>query len=210
MAADSMIEKADGDTVLAALRARRSNGRVKPDPVPRALVERVIEAATWAPNHHRTEPWHFVVLTGAARNRLGEVMAASLVARLDDPTDERAVTRLEKERNKPLRAPVLIAVAALPAPAPRAVEVEEVAAVAAAVQNMLLAVEALGLGAIWRSGDAAYDPAVKTFLGLPDDAHLLAIVYLGYPEYRPSDEQERPGDATMHTTWLDAEEPADV
>ncbi len=203
-----MIEKAGGDTVFAALRARRSNGRVKPDPVPRALVERVIEAATWAPNHHRTEPWRFVVLTGAARNRLGEVMAASLVARLDDPTDERAATRLEKERNKPLRAPVLIAVAALPAPAPRAVEVEEVAAVAAAVQNMLLAAEALGLAAIWRTGDAAYDPAVKAFLGLPDDAHLLAIVYLGYPEYRPSDEQERPGDATMCTTWLDAEEPA--
>ncbi len=203
-----MTEQLATQDVLTALRTRRSIGRVKPDAVPRALVERVIEAVTWAPNHHRTEPWRFVTLTGAARNALGEVMAASLAARLDDPTEERAATRLEKERNKPLRAPVLIAVAALPSPEPRVVEVEEVAAVAAAVQNMLLAAEALGLGAIWRTGDAAYDPAVKTFLGLPEDAHLVAIVYLGYPEYRPPEEGDRSGDPTLYTTWLDAEGPA--
>jgi len=198
-------ERTVENTILEALRARRSSGRVKPDPLPRGLVERVVEAATWAPNHHRTEPWRFVVVAGEARHRLAEVMAASLRARLADPDDERSVALLEKEREKPLRAPVLIAVAAVPSGEERAVEVEEVAAVAAGVQNMLLAAEALGLGAMWRTGDPAYDPAVKRFLGLPADARLLAFVYLGYPEY--SQKRERVSNASRFTTWLGWDEP---
>lgn len=189
-----------GALVLAALKARTSNGRVKPDAVPRALVSRVIEAATWAPNHHLTQPWRFVVLTGGARIALGAAMAASLRDRLDDPTTERAEQMLEKEQSKPLRAPVVIAVAALPSPDPRVIEVEDVVAVGAAVQNMLLAAEAFGLAAIWRTGDAAYDPMVKEALGLPPDCHLIAFVYLGWPELsRP---RQRSGDGTELTVWL--------
>jgi nitroreductase len=199
MAAETVAE-----TILGALRTRSSMSRVKPDPVPRAVVERIIEAATWAPNHRRTEPWRFVVVAGTARVELGEVMARSLRERLDGGDDDRAAALLEKERNKPLRAPVLIAVAALPSSDPRVVEVEEVAAVAAGVQNMLLAAEALGLGAMWRTGDPAYDPAIKRFLGLPEGAHLISFVYLGYPEVLPR--REREGDGSRYTAWLGWEE----
>jgi nitroreductase len=201
-----MAETDVAETILGALRARRSVGKVKPDPVPRELVERVIEAATWAPNHHLTRPWRFVVVAGRAREELGAVFADSLRSRLDNPSDERNAALLEKERAKPLRAPVLIAVAAVPSPDPRVKEVEEVAAVAAGVQNMLLAAAALGLGAMWRTGDPAHDPAVKRFLGLPDEAHLLAFVYLGYPDMPQPREHE--GDAAGHTTWLGWDEPA--
>lgn len=197
-----MAEKAAENAIMAALRARHSIGRVKPDPLPRRLVERVIEAATWAPNHHRTEPWRFVVVAGQARAALAEIMVASLAGRLAGEEDERAAALLEKERNKPLRAPVLVAVAALPTDDGHAVEVEEVAAVAAAVQNMLLAAEALGLGAIWRTGEPAYDPAVKDFLRLPEDARLLAFVYLGYPEHAPTRERPGDGDIDRFTSWL--------
>lgn len=189
------------ETILGALHNRRSIGKVKPDAVPRELVERVVEAATWAPNHHLTRPWRFVVVTGAARERLGAVMADALRTRLGDAGDERTAAMLAKERQKPLRAPVLVAVAVVPSPDPKVVEVEEVAAVAAGVQNMLLAAEALGLGAMWRTGDPAYDPSVKRFLGLPENAHLLAFVYLGYPEVTPRPERE--GGAGAYTTWLD-------
>lgn len=192
--------KADGEAILDALRRRRSAGLVKPDMPPRELVERVIEAATWAPNHHHTRPWRFIVLTGEARLALGEVMASSLKERLPDPTGERAAALLDKERNKPLRAPVVVAVAAAPSSEPRVLEVEEMAAVAAGVQNMLLAAEALGLSAMWRTGDAAYDAAVKRFLGLPDGAHLLSFVYLGYPEH--AQRRERVSNAAALTTWL--------
>ncbi len=193
-----------GEAVFAALKARTSNGRVKPDAVPRALISRVIEAATWAPNHRLTRPWRFLVLSGSSRATLGTAMAASLRERLDDPTDERAERMLEKERNKPLRAPIVIAVAALPSPDPRVIEVEEVTAVGAAVQNMLLAAEALGLAAIWRTGDAAYDPLVKEAFALPLDCHLIAFVYVGWPELsRP---RERSGDGADLTVWLGDEE----
>jgi nitroreductase len=187
--------------VLSALRARRSATKLKADPVPDALIEQVIEAATWAPNHRLTEPWRFVIVDGEARRALGEVMARSMRERLPQPDGETARAQLEKERNKPLRAPVLIAVAAVPSTDPRVVESEEVAAVAAAVQNMLLAAEALGLGAMWRTGDAAFDPAVKAFLTLPPEAQIVAFVYLGYPEPLPRRPRETSG--KRHTIRLD-------
>ncbi|HVC82818.1 MAG TPA: nitroreductase [Chloroflexota bacterium] len=185
--------------VIAALRERRSMGKVKSDPVPRELVEQIITAATWAPNHHLTEPWRFVVLVGEARAALGAVMADCLRSRLADPTGSREVALLEKERTKPLRAPVVIAVAAVPSREPGVVESEEVAAVAAAVQNMLLAAEALGLGAIWRTGEAARDPRVREHLGFPAEAHLVAFFYLGYPEF--TQRRPRDGDGAAFTTW---------
>ncbi|MBV9279518.1 MAG: nitroreductase, partial [Chloroflexi bacterium] len=156
--------------------------------------------AVWAPNHYRTEPWRFIVLAGEVRERLGDVMAGSLRARLADPDEGDAAALLERERAKPLRAPVIIVVAIVPSGNPKAIEVEEIAAGAAAVENMLLAAQALGLGAMWRTGAPAYDPAVKRFLGLPEDGHVIAFLYVGYPEPLPIPERRR--EAAHHTTWL--------
>ena len=132
------------------LRNRRSMTKSRPDPVPRNIIEAVIEAGTWGPNHRKTEPWRFVVLTGKAREELGEVMAQALVRRTEEEGPRPDEEKVEKERTKPLRAPVVIAVAAEPNPDPRTVEVEEIAATAAGIENMLLAAQALGLGAMWR------------------------------------------------------------
>lgn len=183
--------------VFDAIRTRQSIGKVKSDPIPRELIERMLASAAHAPNHHKVRPWRFVVLTGAARERLGEVMADSLRARDPNTTDE-ALTR---ERLKPLRAPVLIAAGVDKPSLAKAVEIENVCAVAAAAQNMLLAAHALGLGAIWRTGPAAYDAGVKTFLGFTPDQHLIGFIYIGYleadpaPPARPSHEDR--------TTWLE-------
>lgn len=187
------------DSVLDVIRQRRSISRVRPERPPRALVEQVLAAGLQAPNHHRTEPWRFIVLAGEAREDLGRVMEDSLRARLPDPDTEAARGMLEKERNKPLRAPVLIAVAVIPSDNPKAIEIEEVASGAAAVENMLLAAESLGLGAMWRTGDAAYDPAVKRFLGLPASAHIASFVYLGYPDMPQLPERRR--DVDTYTLW---------
>jgi nitroreductase len=127
-------------------------------------------------------------------------MAASLRARLEDPDGPEAGQLVERERKKPLRAPVVIAVAVIPSEIPKVVETEEIAAVAAGVQNILLAAHALELGAMWRTGAPAYDPAVKSFLGLPERAHILAFVYIGYPELVGPGNPDR--DAARHTTWL--------
>jgi nitroreductase len=150
-----------------------------------------------APNHHRVRPWRFVVLTGSARERLGEVMALALRHTKPDALPE----ALAAERAKPLRAPVLIAVAVDKPSAPKVVEIENICAAAAATQNLLLAAHALGLAAMWRTGAAASAPEVKQFLGLAPDQPLIGFVYLGYPlgeavvTPRPSFEDR--------TVWMD-------
>ncbi len=188
--------------VLEAIRGRRSIGRVRPERPPKGLIEQLLEAATWAPNHRLTEPWRFFVLAGDARDALGEVLARSQAVALaaagrDGPDVAAAV---EKARGKPLRAPVVIAVAVVPDTGPKTVEIEEVAAGAAAVQNLLLAAHALGLAAMWRTGEPAYDPAVKAFFGLPPTAHLLGFVYVGYPKDAPARVGRAP--AAGRTRWL--------
>jgi nitroreductase len=173
--------------MLEAIRTRHSIAKVKPDPVPRSLIEKLLDAAVQAPNHHHTRPWRFVVLTGPGRERLGEVMVRSLKKQNPDLPD----SSLDIERAKPLRAPVLIAVGVEKSSDPRVHEIEDICATAAAVENMLLAAHALGLGAMWRTGAPARDPLVKQFLGYAPDQPLIGFVYLGYPDMQP-DLSERP------------------
>jgi nitroreductase len=106
-----------------------------------------------------------------------------------------------KARSKPLRAPVVIAVAVDKPGLTKAKEIENVCAAAAAVQNMLLAAHALGLAAMWRTGPSATDPAIKHFFGWEADQHLIGFIYIGYPEHeltpptRPSFEDR--------TVWME-------
>ncbi len=168
--------------ILEAIHTRQSIGKVKADPVPREFIERILSAAVQAPNHHKVRPWRFVVMTGAARERLGEVMAHSL--RNSDPTVD--AERLMKERAKPLRAPLVIAVGVDRPNIPKVVEIENVCAAAAAVQNMLLAAHGHGLAAYWRTGAAATDPAVKAFLGFDFKQTIIGFIYIGYPDSPPN------------------------
>lgn len=196
-----MVELTKTDTsVLDAIHSRQSVPRVREDVPPREMIEAVLAAATCAPNHYRTEPWRFVVLSGDARMALGEVMAQSLRARQEEPESDDAQREQQRERAKPLRAPVIIAVAAVPATIPKVVEIEEIAAVAAGVENMLLAAQAIGLGVMWRTGPAAYDPAVKSFLELPEGASIVSFLYLGFPADNRG--PARKPHATTHTRWL--------
>jgi nitroreductase len=183
--------------VFEAIHTRQSIGKVKPDPVSRDLIERMLAAAVQAPNHYKVRPWRFVVMTGAARERLGRVMADSLRKRDPEADDD----RLAREHAKPLRAPVLIAVGVDKPSIAKAIEIENVCAAAAAVQNLLLAAHALGLASKWRTGPAAYDPDVKAFLGLQPDQHLIGFIYVGYAESEAAS-PSRP----LHddrTAWMD-------
>jgi nitroreductase len=176
---------------------RHSIAKVKPDQVPQPIIESLLYAAVQAPNHYRVRPWRFVVLTGKSREALGEVMAQAL--KKQNPGLQKA--GMEMERAKPLRAPVLIAVGVDKPGDPRVLEIENICAVAAAVENLLLAAHAEGLGAMWRTGPAARDPEVKKFLGFAADQELISFIYIGYPDLvvpvveRPSYEDR--------TVWMD-------
>ncbi|NTU55436.1 MAG: hypothetical protein HGA79_04235 [Anaerolineales bacterium] len=92
--------------LFEAIHNRQTQGKVKPDALPREVIEKLLSAAVQAPNHYKVRPWRFVVLTGEGRNKLGDVMAASQSDRKPDLPQE----ALDKTRGLPLRAPVVIAV----------------------------------------------------------------------------------------------------
>ncbi len=164
--------------LFEAVRTRHSVGDVRSDAVPRSWIEKLLEAGVQAPNHHKVRPWRFVVLTGTARERLGEVMAASQRDRQPDLPPQ----AFDKTRSLPLRAPLLIAVGVDRPNGPKVLEIENVCAAAAACENILLVAHALGLGAKWRTGEWARDAHVKEFLGFESDQPLIAFLYIGYPQ----------------------------
>ncbi len=187
-------------TVFATIEQRRSIGKMTEQRPTREQIERLLEAATHAPNHHKVEPWKFFVLAGEARADLGSVMAQVLAARLDDTTSEKARAMLNKERTKLLRAPIVIVVTAEHARQPNVLDIENVEATAAAVENMLLTAEELGLACMWRTGEAAYDPHIKQWLGLIPEDHIVAFLYVGFPAI-PRQERH-PTPSAQKTTWL--------
>lgn len=184
--------------VLTAIHSRHSQGKVKTDRLPRELIEKLLSAAVQAPNHFKVRPWRFVVLTDKGLERFGDRMAASFKAKFPDAPPE----AFKKERQKPLRAPLVIAVAADQPVEPKIIEIENICAAAAACQNILLAANALGLGAIWRTGDTARDPEIKKFLGFAPEQHLIGFLYIGYPDFIPTDIAERPSYADR-TIWME-------
>ena len=186
---------------------RRSIGKMTAERPSREQIEQILEAATHAPNHHNAQPWRFFVLAGNARAQVGAIMAESLLARVGNLAGEKGKAVLDKERNKLLRAPVVIAVVAEYPRQSNVVEIENVAAVAAAVENMLLVAEELGIAAMWRTGDAAYDPHVKQWFGLAPEDHIVAFLYLGYAAI-PHQERQ-PISIEKKTSWLGWEEEVD-
>jgi nitroreductase len=165
--------------VFEAIYGRHSIKKVKPDPVPREMIEKMLDAAVQSPNHYKVRPWRFVVLTGEARHRLGDVMSSSLRERHPEFPEE----AFDKAKATPLQAPVVIAVGVDKPGEPKVREIENICAAAAATENLLLAAHALGLGAKWRTGEWALDVQVKIFLGFEADQHVIAFIYVGYPEF---------------------------
>ena len=162
--------------VSEAIRERRSVGRSEGE-VSQSEIRELIETATWAPNHHLTEPWTFTVLTGGARERLGTFWSELRAGELGLEGEKRDGF-VKSEKEKLLRAPALIVVSTR-TDDDAIVAAEDLAATAAAVQNLLLTAWERGLAAMWRTGDVAYHPAVKGHLGLDERDRIVAFVYLG-------------------------------
>lgn len=190
--------------VFETIKNRRSIGKMTDARPTRQQIERLLEAATHAPNHHKVQPWRFIVLAGESRAKLGDVMAASLTERLSKATTtldpEKARPLIDKERNKLLRSPVVIVAVAEHPTQPKVLAIENIEATAAAVQNMLLVAEEMGLAAMWRTGDAASDPRVKRWLGIDVADHIVAFVYLGFSAIPKLERHPTPFEEK--TTWI--------
>jgi nitroreductase len=135
----------------------------------------VLQAAVRAPDHGRLRPWRFMTIEGDQRRQFGELLAASALRRVPGLS----AGDLQRERDKALRAPMIIVVACRAVPGTKVPTIEQILATGAATQNILLALHALGYAAAWKTGEAAYDTEVKKALGLAADDHLVGFVYAG-------------------------------
>lgn len=164
--------------ILTALNTRASAIKLKaPGPTAEQL-ETILKAGVRAPDHGRLAPWRFIVLDGDKRNILAQAMRDMRLRISPDVTAE----ELEREGLKAMRAPTIIAVAARTPPHHKIPEIEQIVAVGAAFENMILAAHALGFGTMWKTGPAAYDPQVKTAIGFAASDHVVGYLYLGIPE----------------------------
>jgi nitroreductase len=168
--------------VLDAIRLRRSikPEKMRPDPVDRALLDQLFEAANWAPSHGLTEPWRFVVFTGPGRTEIHRAMVETL-AEPGSPPPGDDDPRVQKLAEKNFNAPVIVAIVCQTSPSPKIVEHEEIASTAIAVHNLHLLARAMGLAAFWSSGQKAFDPRVARALELEAPARCLGFLYLGWP-----------------------------
>ena len=187
--------------IFEAIKTRRSIGKVKDQIVPKELIEKIIEAGTLAPNRYLTEPWRFFVISGEGRSSLSKVMEDIVIQSGIDIESEEGKRKLEKERNKPFRAPVIIAVAAEVTENEKVLRLEELGAVYATIQNMLLATHGLGLAGYWKTGNACYAPKMKEFFKLKEKDEILAFIYLGYADMEKNPTRKKP--ATELIKWID-------
>lgn len=145
------------------------------DPAPNAEQRQLMfRAALRAPDHGQLRPWRFLTIEGAAREQLGELFAQAVATHGNTKPE-----MLTKARTMPLRAPLLVAVIASPKTHFKVPESEQILSAGCAAHSIVLAAYALGLGAIWRSGDLSHDPIVKAGLGVTPQEQIIGFIYLG-------------------------------
>jgi nitroreductase len=146
-----------------------------PGPTPQEIA-RLVEAAGHAPDHGRLKPWRFIAVDGTEREAFANAVAQARRDQIPGFTDE----QMELEREKIRRSPsILVAGCVVRRDVPKVPEIEQVIAVGAAVENLLLAATDLGFGVMWKTGPPAYNARVKAAVGLAPDDHIVAILHLG-------------------------------
>jgi nitroreductase len=158
-----------------ALLSRNTAKTYGQTPPTREHLDMVLQAAVRAPDHGRLRPWRFMMIEGEQRRRFGELLAQSAKRRVPGLSDG----DLQRERDKAMRAPLIIVVACRAVAGTKIPTIEQILAAGAATQNILLALHSLGYVSAWKTGEAAYDTEVKKALGLAPDDHIVGFVYTG-------------------------------
>ncbi len=146
--------------VEQAIRTRRTHKAFAPDPVPRELLDELLELSRWVPNHHLTNPWRFRVLGPSTLAALKGIAGPEGGAKLD-------------------RAPTLVAASAKRSDDPLQDE-EDLCATACAIYAVLLAAHGRGLAGYWRTPSVLRSEEGRAALGMPDDERFVALIHLGW------------------------------
>jgi nitroreductase len=167
--------------------------------VPDAIIKEMLSNANWAPTYGTTEPWRFTVFTGEGLQKLADFQSGlyKKVAESKGTFDERTFQKLSKN---PLKASHVIGIGMKRDPRGKIKEIEEIEAVACAVQNMYLTATAHGVGCYWGSGGITYLEESKEFFGLGPDDKFLGFFYVGMPSIEWPEGNRSPVDEKV--TWV--------
>jgi len=171
---------------LLSRRSVTANELHEPGP-DQAQLDLILRAAHRVPDHGKIGPWRFVIFQGEARERFGNLLEQRF--RQIDP--EATQKLLNFERNRFLRAPLIIGVISSPAKHPKAPEWEQILSTGAACQNILLAAHSLGYGAQWLTEWYAFDEVIAKQLSLTSAEKIAGFIYIGSYDKPPS-ERVRP------------------
>lgn len=149
---------------------------IEPAPNQAELLE-AFTAAARAPDHGKLQPWRFLVIETEGLEALSRVFLAALAK--SNPDISPAV--VEKTKNMPFRAPMIIVAIAKCQEQSKVPKGEQIIACGAATQNLLNALFALNYGAVWRTGDLAYDKHVAQSLDLAESEEIIGFIYVGTP-----------------------------
>lgn len=176
-------------SALDAALARRSASKVTDAAPDDAELLSLLEGAAHVADHASLRPWRAIALRGRARDRLGEALTAAATA---SGADAAAAAKLA---SKPLRAPLLVAIAAVVTPGhPKVPEWEQEASAAGVAHVLSLLLDEAGWGVMWRTGPYTRHPLVTGMLGLGEHERLLGWLYVGGRPPRTHDRAARRGE----------------
>jgi nitroreductase len=175
--------------VIDTIQTRRTIKEFRSDRIPEETLWRILDAVRWAPNHRLTEPWRLTIIGKESREGLADALAAQAASGQDLPVVAKAKT---EARRKVMSSPVLLAVTCRLEGNP-AQQMEDLAAVCAAMQNLQLAAWSEGIGSHWNTGKLTRLAETAALLGLAERSEqLVGFLYLGYPAQVPEPPKRRP------------------
>lgn len=166
--------------------------------VHREQIEVILNNAQWAPTHGNTQPWRFKVFMEDGRQQLSDFLGKTYLELT--PEHLQSDAKLAKLITRPLKASVVIAVSMARQPEETILELEEIEAVACAIQNMHLTCTAYGLGGFWATPKLIYSPKMNEFLQLGEKDKCIGLFYIGYPSIEWPKAHRKPLEYT--TEWI--------
>lgn len=203
---DLIYARKNPEMVETLLKRRSASAKAMGEPGPSSDdIQTILQAAMRVPDHGKLNPWWFILFEGEKREQFGDVLKKAWAKRDSQATSE----KLEDERKKFLRVPLVIAVISSPRESTIPVW-EQVLSAGAACQNLCLAANALGFGTNWLTNWCAYDENVRKALHLREHENIAGFIYIGTPITSP-EERERPEtQALMNTDFVNAKNRGDT
>lgn len=161
-------------------------------------LEVLLTNAQWAPTHGNTQPWRFKVFTETALERLSDFLGQTYLE--ITPKELQNELKLAKLISRPLKSSVVIAICMARQKEERIPEIEEIEAVACAIQNLHLSCTAYGLGGFWSSPKLIYSTQMNEFLAIGEKDKCLGLFYIGYPAIEWPSSHRKP--LEYNTEWI--------